>query len=148
MQRCSAGVSIFEDLRTLGQQPTNRPFGVPAIAAIQVVSSASAIAGWWASGPADTGFRTTEVYLNGLQAAIAVLGLIVAVGLLFMVRWAWPLALFVLSVQLAVGLWSYHHGHPNYITLVLSVLAIFYLNSRDVRGAFGYIRTREIVPIE
>jgi hypothetical protein len=125
-----------------------RPFGVTAIAFIQVVSSASAIAGWWASGPFDTGFRDPAVYLNSLSVAVASMGLIVAVGLLLMFRWSWPLALFALSVQLAVGLWAYYHGHPNFVTLALSVLAIFYLNSRDVRGSFGFIRSRESTPVE
>ncbi|MEZ4522914.1 MAG: hypothetical protein R3A46_14940 [Thermomicrobiales bacterium] len=125
-----------------------RPFGVTAIAFIQLVSSVSAIGGWWVSGPFDAGFRDAAVYLNSLSVAIAGIGLIVVVGLLLMVKWAWPLALFVLSVQLAVGLWAYYHGHPNFITMVLSVVAIFYLNSRDVRGSFGFINPRETVPIE
>lgn len=126
----------------------NRPFGVTAIAFIQLVTSVSAITGWWASGPADAGFTDPAVYLNSLSVVVAIIGLTVAISLLLMVRWAWPLALFVLSIQLAVGLWAYYHGHPNYVTMALGVIAIFYLNSRDVRGAFGYVRARESVPIE
>jgi hydrogenase/urease accessory protein HupE len=121
---------------------------VAAIAVIQVISSVSAIAGWWASDPFDTGVDDPAVYLNSLSVIVAVIGLIVAVGLLLVVRWAWPLALFVLSVQLSVGLWAYYQDHPNFVTMALSVVAIFYLNSRDVRGSFGYIRPRESTPIE
>jgi len=121
---------------------------VTAIAVIQAITSVSAIAGWWRSGPFDAGMRDSAVYLSSLAVLVAVIGLIVAGGLLSMVRWAWPLALFVLSVQLAVGLWAYYHGHPNYITLALGVVAIFYLNWRDVRRAFGYLKVRESTPIE
>ena len=125
-----------------------RPFGVTAIAFIQVVTSVSAIASWWASDPFDANFTERKVYLSSAAVVVAMLGLLVAAGLLLMVRWAWPMTLFVLSVQLGVGLWAYYHGHPNYLTMALSVMAIFYLNSRDVRGAFGYLRVRESVPIE
>jgi hypothetical protein len=121
---------------------------VTAIAVILVISSVSAIAGWWASEPFDTGMDDPAVYLNSLSVLVAIIGLVVAAGLLAMLRWAWPMALFVLSVQLAVGLWAYYHDHPNFVTLALSVVAIFYLNSRDVRGSFGYIRPRESTPIE
>lgn len=129
-------------------QEHNRPFGVTAIAFIQVVSSVAAITGWWASGPFDTGLGDPAVYLNSLSVGVAVIGLIVAVGLLLMVRWAWPLALFLLSIQLGVGLWAYYHEQSNYVTMALSAIAIFYLNSRDVRGGFGYIRARESIPVE
>ncbi|CAN5654364.1 hypothetical protein BH23CHL2_BH23CHL2_22240 [soil metagenome] len=126
----------------------SRPFGVTAIAFIQLVSSVAAITGWWVSGPLDAGLAARAVYLNSLSVVVAVVGLIVAGGLLLMVRWAWPLALFVLSIQLGVGLWAYYHGHPNYVTMALSVLAIFYLNSRHVRGGFGFVRVRETMPVE
>lgn len=126
----------------------DRPFGVTAIAVIQAITSASAITRWWRSGPFDAGMGDTAVYLSSLAVLVAVIGLIVAGGLLSMVRWAWPLALFVLSVQLAVGLWAYYNGHPNYLTLALGVIAIFYLNWRDVRRAFGYLKVRESTPIE
>ena len=126
----------------------SRPFGVTAIAFIQVVSSVAAITGWWASGPFDAGMSDPAVYLNSLSVGVAIVGVIVALGLLLMVRWAWPLALFLLSIQLGVGLWAYYHGHPNFVTMALSVITIFYLNSRDVRGGFGFIRARESIPVE
>ncbi len=126
----------------------SRPFGVTAIAFLQVITSGTAIYRWWLRGPFDAGFLHPSVFLNSLSVAIAITGLIVAVGLLWMVRWAWPLALFVLSIQLAVGLWAYNHNQPFYETMVPSVASIFYLNSRDVRGAFGYVRVRESLPVE
>ena len=108
----------------------------------------SAIYRWWAAGPFDAGFLHPSVYLNSLSVAVAITGLIVAVGLIGIVRWAWPLALFVLSIQLAVGLWAYSHNQPFFDTMIPSVVAIFYLNSRDVRGAFGFVRVRESLPVE
>lgn len=126
----------------------DRPFGVTAIAFLQAVISAIAIYRWWLSDPLDARFTEREVYLSSASVALAVTGLIVAVGLLVMVRWAWPLALFVLSVQLGVGLWAYYHDQPIYETMFLSVVSIFYLNSRDVRDAFGFVRARESLPVE
>lgn len=126
----------------------NRPFGVTAIAFLQVVISVVALYRWWLSDPLDASVTEREVYLSTAAAALAVIGLIVAVGLLAILRWAWPLALFLLSVQLAVGLWAYYHNHPTYDTMFLSAVSIFYLNSRDVRETYGFVRARESIPVE
>jgi len=141
-------VSTSSERKRVTASRLNRPFGVTAVAYLQVATSGAAIYGWWLSDPFDTRLSDPEVYLSSLSVALAVTGLIVAIGLLATVRWAWPLALFVLSVQLAVGLWAYTHGHAIYETMALSVASIFYLNSRDVRGAFGFVRARETLPIE
>ena len=125
-----------------------QPFGVTAVAFLQVAISVAAIYSWWLSGPFDSGFSDPAVYLNSLSVGLSVTGLTVAVGLLLTVRWAWPLALFVLSAHLAVSLWAYAHDHAIYETMILSVASIFYLNSHDVRGAFGYVRARESLPVE
>ena len=147
MQTNSTVGTSTEAARSLVVQ-RDRPFGVTAIAFLQVGASATAIFRWWESGPIDSGFSDPAVYLNSLSAGVAFTGVILAVGLLAMVRWAWPLALFILSVQLGVGLWAYYQDHPGYLTMIFSVAAIFYLNSRDVRDAFGYVRARESLPIE
>jgi hypothetical protein len=125
-----------------------RPFGVTAIAFLQAITSVAAIYRWWDGGPVSSGFSNPVIYINALSASVAFTGLIVAVGLLLIVRWAWPLALFVLSVQLGVGLWAYYQDHPSFIIMVLNVASIFYLNSRDVREAFGFVRARDTLPIE
>ena len=134
--------------RSEHQSDRRRPFGVTAIAVIQAISSVTAIFGWWSSGPLDAGLRDPAIYLRSMSVVIAIIGLVVAFGLLLMVRWSWPMSLFVLSVQLAVGLWAYYEGHANYWIMALSVVAILYLNSRDVRGSFGFTRVRETMPVE
>lgn len=131
-----------------GYDVRKRPFGVTAIAVIQVVAAAVAMYQWWSRDPFEAGLLDTSVYLHSLTFALASLTLIAAVGLLLMHKWAWPAVLLAISVNMAVGLWAYYDDHPNYIMMTLNVIAIFYLNSRDVRLAFDRVRPRDSVPIE
>lgn len=125
-----------------------RPFGVTAIAVIQVIAAGAAAAGWLRSDPFETGLSDPAVYFQSLTIALAIITLIAAVGLLILHHAAWSLILLVISVNMGVGLWAYYDGHPNYITMGLNVVSIFYLNSREVRQAFGVARVRDTVPIE
>lgn len=124
------------------------PFGVTAIAVIQVVAAAVAAFSWWTSDPFEAGLGDPAVYFQSLSIGLAVITLIAAVGLLLLHPAAWSLTLLVISVNMGVGLWAYYNGHPNYITMGLNVASIFYLNSREVRLAFGVARSKESVPIE
>lgn len=131
------------------QARNGRPFGVTMIAVIQLLAALAAIYGWWTRGPFDASLRDPATYAHMLTAALATASLIGAFGLLLMVRQAWPFVLLVISVNMAVGLWAYVDDHPNYVTMTLNMVSVFYLNSRDVRGAFGYIRPRDSgVPLE
>lgn len=131
-----------------GYDERERPFGVAAIAVLQVITAGAAMYGWWTRDPFDAGLFDPSVFLHSLTFALASLTLIAAIGLLLMHQWAWPAVLLAISVNMAVGLWAYYDSHPNYVTMTLNVISIFYLNSRDVRQAFGRLRPRDSVPVE
>lgn len=140
-----AGGTTMPDRETTQQE---RPFGVTAIAVIQAIAAAAAVVGWWRRDPFETGIADPTVYLQSLTVVLALFTLIAAIGLLLLHSSAWSLILLIISVNMGVGLWAYYDGHPNYVTMGLNVISIFYLNSREVRRAFGVARSREHVPIE
>jgi hypothetical protein len=61
---------------------------------------------------------------------------VAAIGLLLRVRPAWGLTMFLVGIGLAVNLYAYFRGDPNYLRLALFVATAFYLNQRPVREVF------------
>ena len=81
---------------------------------------------------------------DGTTAAIVVtavlIGLLVAslatiIGLLAGRAWAWVLAIILSGSILAIDLGWWFSGEPRYLSMLLNVVAVFYLNQRDVRLA-------------
>lgn len=84
---------------------------------------------------------TLEFYLSqglgiGLIAASVAFGL----GLLAGKRWGWVGAIIISGVSLAVSIGTWWVNQPTYLAMLINVIAVFYLNQRDVRAAFGEIR--------
>jgi hypothetical protein len=70
------------------------------------------------------------------------IGLIVAsiafgLGLLSGRRWGWIGAIVISGVSLAVAIGAWWADDPLYPAMLVNVIAVFYLNQRDVRAAFG-----------
>jgi uncharacterized membrane protein len=113
-----------------------RPFGVTVIAVVQglnaiVVTVLLIVAG----------VSTQRDYSFGLFPGISspifgLIGLIIAVGLWRLRRWAWVATMVWTGINMAILLYGYSHGRPQYHSMLLSVITVFYLNSRDVQAAF------------
>ena len=74
----------------------------------------------------------------GLVAKVILIGILVAsvlivIGLLARRRWAWVLAIVTSGFILAIDLGWWFSSEPRYISMLLNVIAVFYLNQRDVR---------------
>ena len=74
----------------------------------------------------------------GLVAKVILVGIFVAsvlavIGLLAHRRWAWVLAIVTSGFILAIDLGWWFSSEPRYISMALNVIAVFYLNQRDVR---------------
>jgi hypothetical protein len=74
----------------------------------------------------------------GLIAQVILIGILVAsvlvvVGLLAHRRWAWVLAIVTSGFILAIDLGWWFSSEPRYISMLLNVIAVFYLNQPDVR---------------
>jgi hypothetical protein len=116
------------------------PFGLWVIAVALVLSGVLvvlAVTGK-AEGFLSGGTLGLEGSLDGRNGVgLFGIGQIVAgVGMLFRVRSAWGLAMFLVMIGLAANLISYFIGDPNLVRLLLLVVIAFYLNQRAVREVF------------
>jgi hypothetical protein len=71
---------------------------------------------------------------------VGVLMLIVTIDLLRLKGWAWILSMSVQGMGLFAALSGYLRGEPNYISMFLGVLLVFYLNQQEVQDAFRQVR--------
>ena len=76
-------------------------------------------------------FAVSRIIGVGLLAA----SLIVGLGVLRSRRWAWIGAILMSGLGLAFAIGSWWDGHPQYLAMAINVVAVFYLNQRDVRLA-------------
>ena len=113
-----------------------RPFGVTVIAIIQV---ASAI-GWALVTYFDRfnygNWLSTLGYYEIAGPVLGVVGLLLSYGMFTLRRGAWVLTMLWAGLNLATSLYNWYQGQPGYIAMVLSVVAVYYLNQREVQAAF------------
>ncbi len=57
------------------------------------------------------------------------------IGLFTWRQWAWVLAIILSGIILAIDLGWWWSGEARYLSMALNVVAVFYLNQRDVRLA-------------
>lgn len=63
--------------------------------------------------------------------------LVVTFGLWRLRRWAWALFMVQVGAIMVFDLWVYFGGAPPYLSMVTSVVMVFYLNQREVQLAFS-----------
>ena len=68
--------------------------------------------------------------------AVGTVNLIAVVGLLMLKRWAWVATMVLAGISMAAGLVLYFEDRPLYVTMLLNVILVFYLNQRDVQAIF------------
>lgn len=61
----------------------------------------------------------------------------IAIGLWRLQRFAWVLIMIQVGLGMLSDLWGYFYGYPSYITMLINVIIVFYLNQRDVQRAFS-----------
>jgi hypothetical protein len=112
-----------------------RPFGVTLIAVLQAVNAIT-LGLYLLLRRVDPNLIVRED--PGYVGTILVfLGLIVAVGLWRLDRWAWVATMLWAGASLASALIAHIQGHPtSHLVMALSVLQVFYFNLSDVQRAF------------
>ncbi len=119
-----------------------RPFGILAITfllTLQALGLAlllllfAAIASGVLPLPASAGRESLPPYL-ALIELIPTAG--AAIGLWRGRRWAWYLTMLLLAATMSFDIWDYLHGRPSYLSMLLNVLMVFYLNQQEVRSLF------------
>ncbi|MGH2587006.1 MAG: hypothetical protein ACRDJE_18995 [Dehalococcoidia bacterium] len=113
-----------------------RPFGVTVIAILQVVAAPTAgITVALAESPLGLGRAYDE--LGGIAGPVySILGIVIAVGLWRLQRWAWIAAMLWFGLSMVGSLLAYRNGEPYYALMVIEIITVFYLNQRDVQQVF------------
>jgi hypothetical protein len=116
-----------------------RPFGLWAIIFLLTLQAATGVAVLVLTAigtlpmPGPVGERPPGFYL-------ALLGLILtlpaAIGMWAGRRWGWYLTMLLLALSMSTEIWEFFHGRPDYLSMLLNVLIVFYLNQQEVRNLF------------
>jgi hypothetical protein len=127
--------------RTRTRMVGGRPPGVAVLALIHMLAAVLgllALAGVAALQPATGRAILLEALGNlaPLYASVSVAGILIAIGLWRLDRWAWYAAMVFTGIGLAWQLLLYHDGHQNYLYMLVYVIEAFYLNQRDVKRVF------------
>ena len=122
------------------QKTQKRPFGIVVIIVLQLISVVGAALDMYVAFTGNTDFLFTQTAHTGgiptYNVVAIVVGLVISVGLWQLKRWAWFLIMIQLGLSMAGGLWFYTQGNPYYYDMIVDVIAVFYLNQRDVQKAF------------
>jgi hypothetical protein len=136
--------------RTVPETPRRRPFGVIVLAILQfsrAVLVARQLLGlnandqfdWLRSAaqiPDTTPGTVAFTISQGLAVAILVASVAIGLGLLANRRWAWVGAIVISGLSLAFALGAWLDGRPLYLAMAINVVAVFYLNQREVRSVY------------
>ena len=74
---------------------------------------------------------------RGVGIALIATSLVLGLGLFTGHRWAWVGCIILSGVSLALALGAWWDNHPVYVAMAINVVAVFYLNQREVRAHFG-----------
>lgn len=121
-----------------------RPRAVTFVAWLSVVEGVVAIAlggvlfgGWWLQVSTVEQPDISTYLFPAVLLSVSGVGLLVAaIGLLLLRAWAWTLAMSTQCLTLTVALYEYLSNDPDYVLMVLGVLAVLLLNRQEVRVAF------------
>jgi hypothetical protein len=125
-----------------------RPLGIVLLALIHVLAATLgllALAGVAAVQPGSGRAILFEALgdLTPVYAAISAAGILIAIGLWRLSRWAWYAAMVFTGVGLAWQILLYLHGHQSYLYMLIYVVEAFYLNQREVKRVFQAEVARE-----
>jgi hypothetical protein len=73
---------------------------------------------------------------------LAPLNVIAAIGLWRRKRWAWILTMALLAYSMTLDLVSFFRGQAFYISMLLNVVQVGYLNQQEVQNLFGENRRK------
>lgn len=133
-------------------QPTGArryPLGVLVVIAIAVVRGATIVLDlsgvtlggafeWVTSArplpeftPGSDADLIARVVLTGILAT----SVLIVVGLVLRRRWAWILAIVTSGFILAIDIGSWLGAAPHHVSMLMNVIAVMFLNQRDVQAA-------------
>ena len=125
------------------------PLGVFVVGLISLLRAVTIAAGLLAVGesgilawlsdngplPAVPAGTDVEIVVKGALVGLLIASVLTIIGLILRQRWAWVLAIVSAGAILAIDLGWWFAGEGRYTSMLLNVIAIFYLNQREVRLA-------------
>jgi hypothetical protein len=132
-----------------------RPLGVLIVALVQFVRAALRSARCWGSAPPERRLAEDRrpvagpatgtvafVIARAIGIGLVAASVLVGIGLLAGRRWGWIGSIVISGLSLAFALGAWWDGHPVYAAMVINIVAVFYLNQREVRAVY------DVVPAE
>jgi hypothetical protein len=125
-----------------------RPFGISVIIFMMILYSALLALIFIASLGANYGDDAIQsLDMKGAPIGILLLQynffpvfiifeLVIIFGLWRLERWAWMLLMIQVGLSILIDIWGYFHAQPTYLTMLLNVIVVFYLNQQDVQRVF------------
>ena len=110
-----------------------KPRGLYALAGAQALSSILLAAGSASGFESSLGDSQTE----SLGMVVALMGLVLAAGILLTASWARLVTLVWISVLMALQLALYTRDDSNYLVMALSLVQVVYLNQPDIKRALA-----------
>jgi hypothetical protein len=132
----------------LVQVEGRRPLGVLVVAAIQLLRGVLLVGqllgvrigvDWLriaAQVPEPSTDSVAYAISRGLAVALILATLAAGYGLLARRRWGWIGAIIISGLSLAFAIGAWWDGAPTYLSMLINVVAVFYLNQRDVRAVY------------
>ncbi|MCB9457821.1 MAG: hypothetical protein H6671_17700 [Anaerolineaceae bacterium] len=115
-----------------------RPFGVTVIALLLTIYGLAILGSFALVTRTNTLHELVRTDYEFAGLLLDVFGLVIAFGLWRLRRWAWLALMLSLGVTMALYLGAYLAGQPPYISMLIKVVMVFYLNQSEVRQAFGH----------
>jgi len=127
----------------LKSSPNKRPFGVSVIVLLIVAYILFIASVFYLSIKSQDSSIAAQLvnFLNPTQV-LAVLAieliilLAIAIGSWRLQQWAWFLLMIWVGIQMFFDLMAYFNGREIHVSMLISVIIVFYINQREVKKAF------------
>ncbi len=133
-----------EKIASFRQRPRKRPFGVSVIMFMLILyvlffcnSLLSLFKMPFREFTFDIFQTVNPMYKPVLLILVILIGLVLIVGLYQLQRWAWVSVMVLTGLSMLFDLWGYFYGNYSFLSMVINIAIVFYLNQREVQRAFS-----------
>jgi len=127
----------------LKSSPNKRPFGVTVIVlliAAYVLFTAAVIYLSIKSQDSSIAAQLEQIMnptqIRAILIAELIILLAIAIGSWRLQQWAWFLLMIWVGIQMFFDLMAYFNGREIHVSMLISVIIVFYINQREVKKAF------------
>jgi len=136
---------------TLGERvPHKRPFGIIVVIALEVIIALFGLTFYGLllyMGRSDlvldpifgvyNSLYNLQSWFNVIKLLATPILLVIAYGLWQYKRWAWVATMAYVGIGMGNQVWAHFFGTADYLTMLMYILIVFYLNQSDVQSIFA-----------